>query len=95
MPYIKAEDRRRIEDWLADCGGDGCNLTEELASRIECAGELNYVITRIILECLENWGKNYQSMNDIVGALDNAKDEFRRHIQHPYEDEKIVENGDV
>lgn len=61
----------------------------------ENAGELNYIITRIIKRYLQVKGVSYQTMNDIVGALDNAKDEFRRRIQHPYEDNKIQENGDV
>jgi hypothetical protein len=30
-----------------------------------------------------------------VGALEQAKDEFRRRVVHPYEDLKIKENGDV
>lgn len=34
-------------------------------------------------------------MNDVVGALDNAKDEFKRRIQNPYEDSKIEQNDDV
>ena len=38
---------------------------------------------------------SYATCNDIVGALDNCKDEFRRRIQHPYEDKKLRENGDV
>ncbi len=95
MPYIKEEDRRKIEDWMADCGGDGCNLIETLGSRIETAGELNFIITRLIHQYLLYVGRSYQTMNDIVGALDNAKDEFRRRIQHPYEDKKIELNGDV
>lgn len=61
----------------------------------ENAGELNYIITRIIKRYLKVKGVSYQTMNDIVGALDNAKDEFRRRIQHPYEDKKIQLNGDV
>jgi len=92
MPYIKDKDRERIEI-TGLCRAD--NLVEELAARIENAGELNYVLTRIIHECLNNWGLSYQVMNDIVGALDNAKDEFRRRVQHPYEDTKIESNGDV
>lgn len=58
------------------------------------AGQLNYAITKLIVAYWEKT-KNYQGANDIVGALDNAKDEFRRRIQHPYEDVKIRENGDV
>jgi len=90
------EDRKRIEAWVHKSVCDlETGIIAHMAHKIETAGELNYVITRIIHECLNNWGKNYQSMNDIVGALDNAKDEFRRRIQHPYENEKIYTNGDI
>lgn len=59
------------------------------------AGELNYVLTR---EIRNYWGrsvKNYQIINDIIGALEGAKAEFQRRIVVPYEDIKILENGDV
>ncbi len=59
------------------------------------AGELNYVLTRIVLIYLKNHGLGYQSINDIVGALDGAKAEFQRRVVVPYEDAKIEENGDV
>ncbi len=58
-------------------------------------GELNYTLTVVIKEYLYVRGLSYQTCNDMVVALDNCKDEFRRRIQHPYEDEKIKQNGDV
>lgn len=61
----------------------------------ETAGELNYAITLTINDYLVRAGLTYQACNDIVGALDNAKDEFKRRIQNPYEDTKIATNGDV
>lgn len=60
------------------------------------AGELNYEITRLIRQYLENNAPlNYQIINDIVGALEGAKLEFVRRIVNPYEDYKIDQNGDV
>jgi hypothetical protein len=61
----------------------------------ENAGELNYAFTMIAKKYLKEKGLSYQTCNDIVGALDNAKGEFKRRIQDPYEDVKIKENGDV
>jgi hypothetical protein len=58
-------------------------------------GELNYQFTGIILDYLEEKGLSYQSINDIIGALEQAKDEFQRRIVADYEDTKIQENGDV
>lgn len=58
-------------------------------------GELNYAITDLITRYLWNKDKNYQHINDVVGALEGAKQEFYRRIVGPYEDKKIKENGDV
>lgn len=58
-------------------------------------GELNYQVTREIIRYLNNKGLSYQTCNDIVGALENAKHEFQRRVQDPYEDSKIETNGDV
>lgn len=92
MPYIDKEARLRIDR----AGIVGKNdVLVELGARLTCAGELNYTFYRLIKEYLKNRGTNYQNMNDIVGALDNCKDEFRRRIQHEYEDGKIEQNGDV
>jgi hypothetical protein len=40
-------------------------------------------------------GENYQHFNDVLGALEGAKLELYRRRIAPYEDTKIVENGDV
>lgn len=79
MPYIKQEDR----EYIADGGAP------------QTAGELNYVITKVILSYWRNGLQNYQGINDIVGALEGAKAEFQRRIVSQYEDHKIEENGDV
>lgn len=59
------------------------------------AGELNYIFTEFINVYLLDKGLCYQTCNDIVGALDNAKHEFRRRVQDVYEDHKCETNGDV
>lgn len=58
------------------------------------AGELNYVITRTVLSYL-GASPNYQRYNDVIGALESAKLELYRRAVAPYEDTKIIENGDV
>jgi hypothetical protein len=58
------------------------------------AGELNYAITDLI-QFYWTLHRNYQGINDIVGALEGAKLEFYRRVVAPYEDIKIKENGDV
>lgn len=59
------------------------------------AGELNFFITLTIQKYVLDKGLSYQNINDVVGALEGAKMEFYRRVAAPYEDGKIVENGDV
>lgn len=61
----------------------------------ETAGDLNYGITRLLIGYLQEHGLSYQTLNDIVGALEGAKAEFQRRVVAPYEDQKIRRNGDV
>lgn len=61
----------------------------------ESAGELNYKITCIIKEYIEEKGEKYQTYNDIMGVLEGAKLELYRRKIGAYEDIKIKDNGDV
>lgn len=81
MPYIHQDDRLLLE-----LNGNASSTTP---------GELNYVITNVCIEYMNTKGKNYQTVNDIVGALEGAKLEFYRRVAAPYEDMKIKQNGDV
>jgi hypothetical protein len=77
---------------------DGIDLSREgrnNAGECDGPGELNWALTEVVIGYLLAKGLSYRTCNDIVGALDNAKDEFRRLVQHPYEDRKIVENGNA
>ena len=58
-------------------------------------GELNYLFTRVIMDYTINEGLTYQTINDVIGALEGAKMEFYRRVATPYEEGKIVLNGDV
>lgn len=82
MPYIKVNRRDAVIPTFDD------DLPQN-------AGELNYVITEIILGYYEMHGGRYQQINDILGALEGAKLEFYRRVASPYEDTKAEENGDV
>lgn len=81
MPYINPQRKSELA-----AAGHGAS---------ETPGELNYLITMLVEDYRAYHGNSYTTFNDIVGALDNAKDEFRRRVQHPYEDRKCEENGDV
>lgn len=60
----------------------------------ETSGELNYAITRLVQTYLGRAPK-YDDFNSVIGALESAKLELYRRMISPYEDKKIIENGDV
>ena len=79
MPYIPVSDRERIDQ------GDA-PLT---------AGELNYAITRLILDYLKARPMSYHAVNEVIGVLGCVQQELYRRKAAPYEDEKARLNGDV
>ena len=60
---------------------------------IACA--THYQITMLLKAYMDTNGTNYQNMNDCMGALVGAQQEFYRRVCAPYEDIKIQDNGDV
>ena len=85
MPYIKQDRRIKLQDV------DKTPFFEDPIT----AGEINFLITRLIVDYWRNKMPNYQGINDVIGALEGAKLEFYRRIAVPYEDKKIKANGDV
>lgn len=80
MPYITQEARKRI--------------SEEMFP--ETAGELNYMITELCDHYVGGIDQiSYQRLNEIVGVLECAKQEFYRRVVAPYENYKVRVNGDV
>ena len=61
----------------------------------QTAGELNYLLTLMVTDYIERMGKNYATLNEVVGVLECAKLELYRRVAAPYEDQKCDENGDV
>lgn len=58
------------------------------------AGELNYILTEILVEYINRKGLRYSTLNEVIGVLECCKLELYRRIISPYEDRKITENGD-
>ena len=81
MPYIKKEDRKRLAHFDNQ--------------HPQTAGELNYLLTLLVQSYVKEKGICYQSFNDAVGALAGCQAEFTRRFINQYEDEKILQNGDV
>lgn len=90
MPYITKKDKDKL-----GIGVDASRTLFQIGENCKTAGELNYTITNIIQGYLVENRKSYQTMNDIIGALEGAKIEFYRRIVENYEDKKIALNGDV
>lgn len=83
MPYIRPEERLVVDVTLGDY------------KAARDPGTLNYQITSLCKDYWDDVGHRYQTINDIIGALEGAKLEFYRRVAVPYEDQKIKENGDV
>jgi len=79
MPYIPQSEKKRV---------DQDNL-------ITTAGQFNYALNQLISIYIDQNDFNYQTSNDIIGAMECAKLELYRRLVAPYEDKKIVQNGDV
>ena len=58
-------------------------------------GELQYIMAMMFAHYINDHGKRYQTMNDVMGALAGAHSEFYRKIVIPFEDNKIAENGGI
>lgn len=84
MPYIKIQDRCRLDDNI-----------DSLAKDIHTVGDLNYVITRLLHSEVKKNGLSYATVNALMGVLTCASNEFYRKVVVPYEEVKIAENGDV
>jgi hypothetical protein len=87
MPYI-ADFLRVPYDPLIDA------LINRLRKDGFHPGTVTYIIYKIIRAMfLEDQG--YQIITEIRGILWGTVSEFDRRLAHPYEDDKIKENGDV
>jgi len=85
MPYIKSEEQRLELEYPI----------ETLITTIKDEGDLNFVITTLISKYVQEKGKNYATLNTVLGVLSAVAREFYRRVVAPYEDTKIEENGDI
>jgi hypothetical protein len=86
MPYITQVERAKVDTIVSFNDIKDASLT---------VGQLNYIITKILHNYLDQSGKNYTNMNNVIGVLECAKLELYRRQLAPYEDLKIQLNGDV
>lgn len=106
MPYIPETQRELVDSCINDLkvcvktsiiNGDNVNvfhidnLTDEQVLKL--AGILNYAMTRLCSGIIGDI--SYSKVAIITGVLENVKQEFYRRAAAPYEDKKIIQNGDV
>lgn len=94
MPYIKEESRKLLDECIQNMGGcltEGNQLTDD--ELISILGDINYTFSRVLGICMGN--PSYSKVAMITGVLENIKQEFYRRIATPYEDQKILQNGDI
>jgi hypothetical protein len=84
MPYIPQENRTAI-----------CEHLKKASRSISNPGELNYAITKLADNYLADAPKSYNTLNEVIGAMEAAKLELYRRIAVPYENAKIAINGDA
>lgn len=84
MPYIKNDKREKIAP-----------MVMALMKTLEDRGDYNYAISLLIHTYIQRKGMKYKNLNDAVGILECAKQEFIRTVITPYENKKREENGEV
>lgn len=96
MPYIKEEERPDLDiciDAMIDCiyhNKTSLNNPQNFESYL---GRINYCFSRVLSGLMKE--PSYNKVAMITGVLENIKQEFYRRVASPYEDKKILENGDI
>ena len=84
MPYIEQKKRVVLDPHL-----------EKLAAEISTEGELNYCIYKLSCLLIGKIGESYDNYSLCSSAMEHAKLEWYRRRVAPYEDKKILANGDI
>jgi hypothetical protein len=96
MPYINEEERQELDGCIYQmvrCISDTrvhLNNPQDFSNFL---GRINYCFSRVIMGVMKNI--SYKNIAMITGVLENIKQELYRRVAAPYEDKKIVENGDI
>ncbi len=85
MPYTE-EERRKLQ----------YEPLRLLSRFIDDKGDLNHAICELTaMLMLKTGGMSYTNVSNWIDGVQGARDELKRRLLDPYEDVKIIENGDV
>ena len=82
MPYIKPNERSAMDQIV--------NMMDDWG--VQANGDLNYILYAF---CKRHVKPSYNNYKNYCGELRQCATEIERRILAPYEDVKIIENGDV
>ena len=81
MPYIEKEKRPEMD-----------KIVQEMVNQnLQVNGDLNYILYKFC----KSIKPSYNNYKNFCGELRQCATEIERRLLGPYEDKKIVENGDV
>ncbi len=102
MPYIKENHRSDLDNCIdimtKSIKGDilrSNTQNKEISNQelLNLSGDINYCFSRVLGGIMGEI--TYPKIAVITGVLENIKQEFYRRIASPYEDLKILQNGDI
>ena len=96
MPYINESNRKNLDeciDHLVSCIKSNVLYQDDEKSLWNMVGDINYCFSRVLGQLMG--GISYPKIAIITGVLENIKQEFYRRVAVPYEDNKILANGDI
>ncbi len=79
MPYLNSAIRASLDD----------------GRKAQKGGELNYQISKLLNDFVVMKSLSYATINEAMGALECAKQEFYARVARPYEELKAIQNGEV
>lgn len=82
MPYVKQEQRPDLDVVVQAMANAG----------VAANGDLNYILFAF---CKRHVSPSYNNYKNFMGELNEVAEEIRRRILAEYENQKIIENGDV
>ena len=85
MPYIT---KKRLDALLG-------NSTSDFNYKMTSKGELNFMITQLLIEYINDRKLSYTTISEASAAARDAANELDRRILSKYEDTMLQKHGDV